>query len=66
MKVKANDTVIVIAGKDKGKQGRVKQACQKPTKLLLKVLMTLKTSTSNQMNPAVSKLKHLFMYLTYN
>ena len=35
MKVKANDTVIVIAGKDKGKQGRVKQALPKADKVVV-------------------------------
>ena len=52
MKVKANDTVIVIAGKDKGKQGRVKQALPKVDKVVVEgVNIVKKHQRLNQLNP---------------
>lgn len=52
MKVKANDTVIVIAGKDKGKQGRVKQALPKADKVVVEgVNIVKKHQRPTQMNP---------------
>jgi len=52
MKVKANDTVIVIAGKDKGKQGRVKQALPKADKVVVEgVNIVKKHQKPTQMNP---------------
>jgi large subunit ribosomal protein L24 len=35
MKIKKNDTVLVITGKDRGKQGKVLQAFPKNTQLLV-------------------------------
>ncbi|RPA57990.1 50S ribosomal protein L24 [Aerococcus agrisoli] len=52
MKVKANDTVVVIAGKDKGKQGRVKQALPKVDKVVVEgVNIVKKHQRPNQLNP---------------
>lgn len=52
MKVKANDTVNVIAGKDKGKQGRVKQALPKADKVVVEgVNIVKKHQRPTQMNP---------------
>ena len=52
MKIKANDTVIVIAGKDKGKQGRVKQALPKADKVVVEgVNIVKKHQRPTQMNP---------------
>jgi large subunit ribosomal protein L24 len=35
MKIKKNDTVLVITGKDKGKKGKVRQAMPRENKLLV-------------------------------
>lgn len=35
MKIKKNDTVVVVAGKDKGKQGRVEKVLVKEEKILV-------------------------------
>jgi KOW motif. len=42
MKVKVGDKVKVLAGKDKGKEGRVLVTLRKKTVLLLKVLILLR------------------------
>ena len=35
MKIKKNDTVLVIAGKDRGKKGKVRQALPKANKVIV-------------------------------
>ncbi|HEX76485.1 MAG TPA: 50S ribosomal protein L24 [Dehalococcoidia bacterium] len=35
MKIRKNDTVLVIAGKDKGKRGKVRQALPKEDKIIV-------------------------------
>ena len=35
MKIKKNDTVLVIAGKDRGKKGKVRQALPKTNKIIV-------------------------------
>ena len=35
MKIKKNDTVLVIAGKDRGKKGKVRQALPKTNKVIV-------------------------------
>lgn len=51
MKIKVNDNVLVIAGKDKGKTGRVVKTMKKKDKLLVEgINMVKKHQKPNQMN----------------
>ena len=50
--VKKGDTVLVLSGKDKGKQGKVIQALPKKAKVVVEGVNTVKRHTKpNQMNP---------------
>ena len=49
MKIKKGDTVIVIAGKDKGKEGKVLEVCPKEDKVIVEgVNMITKHIKTNQ------------------
>jgi large subunit ribosomal protein L24 len=45
MKIKKNDTVMVVAGKDKGKKGKVRFAYPKSGRLLVEGVNFIKRST---------------------
>ena len=47
MKVKVGDNVRILAGKDKGKEGRIIKTMAKENKVVVKALTLLK-NTSNQ------------------
>ena len=50
--VKKGETVLVLSGKDKGKQGKVIQALPKKAKVVVEGVNTVKRHTKpNQMNP---------------
>ncbi|MCQ2734475.1 MAG: 50S ribosomal protein L24 [Alphaproteobacteria bacterium] len=52
MKIKKNDTVIVLSGDDKGKTGVVKQALPKESKVIVEGLNMVKRHTKpSQTNP---------------
>lgn len=52
MKIKKNDTVIVISGDDKGKTGVVKQAMPKESKVIVEGVNIVKRHTKpSQTNP---------------
>ena len=58
MKVKKNDTVIVIAGKDKGKSGKVLRAMPKENKVVVEgVNIQTKHAKATRTTPA--EIKHL-------
>lgn len=42
MKIRKNDTVVVIAGKDKGKKGKVRRALPKKNRVLVEGLNMIK------------------------
>ncbi len=42
MKIRKNDTVLVIAGKDKGKKGKVRRALPKEDKLIVEGINMIK------------------------
>ncbi len=42
MKIRKNDTVVVIAGKDKGKKGKVRRALPKKSRVLVEGLNMIK------------------------
>ena len=53
MKIKVNDEVIVIAGKDKGKTGKVTKTLRKENKVIVEgINMVKKHQKPNQMNEA--------------
>ena len=52
MKIKKNDTVIILSGDDKGKTGVVKQALPKESKVVVEGLNMVKRHTKpSQTNP---------------
>ena len=52
MKIKSGDTVIVIAGKDKGKKGKVLEAYPKKLRVLVEgVNIATKSEKPNKNNP---------------
>ena len=51
-KLKQNDDVIIVAGKDRGKQGKVKKIYSKRNRVLVEgVNMVKKTVSASQENP---------------
>jgi large subunit ribosomal protein L24 len=42
MKIRKNDTVLIIAGKDKGKKGKIRRALPKEEKVLVEGLNVIK------------------------
>ena len=52
MKIKKGDTVVVLTGKDKGKQGEVKKSIPKAQRVVVeKVNMVKKAMRPTQVNP---------------
>lgn len=52
MKIKSGDTVIVVAGKDKGKKGKVLEAFPKKDRVLVEgVNIATKSEKPNKTNP---------------
>ena len=48
MKIKKNDTVVIIAGKDKGKKGKIRQAFPKEGKLIVEGFNMIKRHSKTQ------------------
>ena len=58
MKIKKDDTVVVISGKDKGKTGKVKKVLPKKNKVVVEgVNMQTKHAKATQKSPA--EIKHI-------
>lgn len=57
MRIKKDDTVIVIAGKDKGKKGKVIKAMPKEGKVLVEKI-NMQTKHQKQTRKASSEIKH--------
>lgn len=57
MRIKKDDTVIVIAGKDKGKKGRVIKAMPKENKVVVEGI-NMQTKHQKQTRTAASEIKH--------
>jgi ribosomal protein L24, bacterial/organelle len=57
MRIKKNDTVVVIAGKDKGKQGKVLRTMPKANKVFVEGL-NMQTKHQKQTRTATSEIKH--------
>ena len=63
-KLKMNDEVIVLAGKEKGKKGKIKQIFSKQDRLIVEgINMVKKTVKPTQENPAggMTQKRHPFM-----
>lgn len=57
MKIKKNDTVMVITGKDKGKKGKVLKAMPKDNKVIVEGV-NMQTKHQKQTRTAKSEIKH--------
>lgn len=57
MRIKKDDTVIVIAGKDKGKKGKVLRAIPKDNKVVVEGI-NMQTKHQKQTRTAASEIKH--------
>ena len=57
MKIKKNDTVIVLAGKDKGKTGRVLKAMPKEGRVIVEGI-NMQTKHQKQTQKAPAEIKH--------
>lgn len=57
MRIKKNDTVLVIAGKDKGKEGKVLRTIPKQNKVIVEGL-NMQTKHQKQTRTATSEIKH--------
>jgi len=57
MKIKKNDTVVVITGKDKGKRGRVLKALPKDNKVIVEGVNVL-TKHAKRTRTTASEIKH--------
>jgi large subunit ribosomal protein L24 len=57
MKIKKNDTVMVITGKDKGKRGRVLKALPKSNKVIVEGVNVL-TKHAKQTRKTPAEIKH--------
>ncbi|MEG0918636.1 MAG: 50S ribosomal protein L24 [Anaerovoracaceae bacterium] len=57
MRIKKDDTVIVIAGKDKGKKGKVIKAMPKENKVVVEGI-NMQTKHQKQTRTAASEIKH--------
>lgn len=57
MKIKKGDTVIVIAGKDKGKKGEVIKAMPKTNKVIVEGV-NVQTKHQKQTRTAAAEIKH--------
>jgi large subunit ribosomal protein L24 len=57
MRIKKNDTVVVLAGKDKGKQGKVLRSIPSKNKVVVEGL-NMQTKHQKQTRTATSEIKH--------
>ncbi|MDR0570493.1 MAG: 50S ribosomal protein L24 [Clostridiales Family XIII bacterium] len=57
MKIKKEDTVLVIAGKDKGKRGKVLKAFPKKNKIIVEGV-NVQTKHAKQTRKTPSEIKH--------
>ena len=57
MKIKKDDTVIVLAGKDKGKTGKVLKAMPKDNKVIVEGV-NIQTKHQKQTQKAAAEIKH--------
>ena len=57
MKIKKDDTVIVLAGKDKGKTGKVLKAMPKENKVIVEGV-NIQTKHQKQTQKAAAEIKH--------
>lgn len=57
MRIKKNDTVVVLAGKDKGKQGKVLRSIPSMNKVVVEGL-NMQTKHQKQTRTATSEIKH--------
>ena len=57
MKIKKDDTVIVLAGKDKGKTGKVLKALPKDNKVIVEGV-NIQTKHQKQTQKAAAEIKH--------
>ena len=58
MQIKKNDTVVVIAGKDKGKTGTVLRAMPKKNKVVVEGV-NMQTKHSRATRTSASEIKHM-------
>ena len=58
MKIKKDDTVIVLAGKDKGKTGKVLKAMPKENKVLVEGV-NIQTTHQKQTQKVAAEIKHI-------
>jgi len=64
MNIKQNDTVLVIAGKDRGKKGRVREVHPADNKIIVEGINIVKKHTKvrrARARPALSSAKHRFI-----
>jgi large subunit ribosomal protein L24 len=58
MRIKKDDTVVVISGKDKGKTGKVLRAMPKENKIVVEGV-NVQTKHQKQTRQAASEIKHI-------
>ncbi|NLY81179.1 MAG: 50S ribosomal protein L24 [Clostridiales bacterium] len=58
MRIKKDDTVVVISGKDKGKTGKVLRAMPKENKIVVEGV-NVQTKHQKQTREAASEIKHI-------
>ena len=58
MRIKKNDTVVVIAGKDKGKHGKVLKAMPKDNKVVVEGV-NMQTKHAKATRNAAAEIKHI-------
>ena len=58
MRIKKNDTVVVIAGKDKGKHGKVLKAMPKDNKVVVEGV-NMQTKHAKATRDAAAEIKHI-------
>ena len=58
MRIKKNDTVVVIAGKDKGKHGKVLKAMPKDNKVIVEGV-NVQTKHAKATRNAAAEIKHI-------
>jgi large subunit ribosomal protein L24 len=63
MRIKKHDTVLVLSGKDKGKQGRVIDILPNDSKVLVKNVAVVTRHTKARKQGAVSEIKKKESYI---
>ena len=62
-KIKVNDNVLIITGKDKGKKGKVQQVIPKKGKLLIEGLNIYKRHMKSQSETQQARIIHKEMFV---